>query len=257
MRALSVLPVLLMTSAWVLAQQAPPPPPAAGATQLDAVLAGWEQTMSSVRSLQADCQRTELNKTFQSTEIFKGTAKYLKAAGAGQGSRASLELYKQTPQGPSATIYEKYICTGTYLYEFVPANKVIRIHDLPKPKVGQISDDSFLGFLFGMKAAEAKQRYHMTLTPSDQYYHYIIIQPKLDQDKEGFTKAQLVLRRDNLLPARVWFCHPNKNEITWDFPQTRANVNIPPSAFEQPRLPTGWQWERVTEAKAKIRGTGP
>jgi TIGR03009 family protein len=213
--------------------------------------------LSSVRSLQAECQRTALDKTFQSTEIFKGTAKYLKAVGAGQGSRASLELYKQTAQGPSATIYEKYICTGTYLYEYAPAKKVVRIHDLPKPKGGQISDDSFLAFLFGMKAAEAKQRYQLTLSPSDKYYHYIVIQPKLAQDKADFTKAQLVLRRDNLLPARVWFHDPSGNEITWDFPQTRANVNIPPAAFEQPNLPPGWQWERVTEAKAKIRGNGP
>ena len=156
-------------------------------------------------------------------------------------------------------IFEKYICTGTYLYEYAPASKVIRVHDLPQSKSGQISDDNFLAFLFGMKAVEAKQRYQLTLTPpSDQYYHYLHIQPKMAQDKADFTVARLVLLRENFLPRQVWFHQPNGNEVTWDF-QARANVDIAPAAFEKPNLPRDWQWDRMQgDAKAnKIRSTGP
>jgi TIGR03009 family protein len=260
MRALFVLPALLLASTLVAAQQGAAPAQDPNA-QLDLVLMGWEKTLTSLRSLHVECQRTTVDKVFRTTEVFKGSAKYLKTPGPGQGSRASLELYKLTAQGPSTTVFEKYICTGTFLYEYSPANKVIRVHDLPQPKAGQISDDNFLSFLFGMKAVEAKQRYQLSLTlPSvpDKYYHYIQIQPKLAQDKADFTTAQLVLMRDSFLPRRVWFHQPNGNEITWDFPQVRRDVDIPPAAFEQPRLPQGWKFDRVTgDARPKVRGNGP
>jgi TIGR03009 family protein len=256
MRARLILPALLWTTAWVSAQQTPPVTDANA--QLDAVLAGWEKTMTSIRSLQAECERTTVDKVFGTQEVFRGSAKYLKGPGAGQGSRASLELYKLTPQGPSPTIFEKYICTGTYLYEYAPANKVVRVHDLPQAKPGQISDDNFLSFLFGMKALEAKQRYQLNLTPPpDKFYYYIEIQPKLAQDKADFTKAQLVLLRDTLLPRRVWFHQPNGNTTTWDFPQVHQNVNIPPTVFE-PKTPQGWKTDRVPTdgARSKVRGNG-
>jgi TIGR03009 family protein len=247
MRVLS-LPAIFLASTLVLAQ------PGAGTPQLDEVLTSWERSLTALQSLQADCQRTELDKVFQTKEVFKGTARYMKASSPGQGSRASLELFKMTPKGPDPNVFEKYICTGTYLYEYAPASKLIRIHDLPKPQSGQVADDNFLSFLFGMKAAEAKQRYQLALTPSDQYYHYIHIQAKLPQDKAEFTVARLTIRRDNFLPAQVWFHKPNGNEITWDF-QARSNVPMPANLFEQPRLPSGWKFERIPDqAKPKVRG---
>jgi TIGR03009 family protein len=259
MRLLFALAALMTASSLAAAQQqgAPAngtPAPAGDAAQLDAVLGAWETTLASVKSLQAECDRTVLDKTFQSTEVLKGIAKYLKVPGPGQGSRASLELHKQTPKGPSATIFEKYVCTGTYLYQYVPAKKVILVYDLPAPKTGQIPDDNFLSFLFGMKAQEAKERYQLSLTPSDKYYHYVLIQPKLAQDKAEFTRARLVLRRDNFLPAQVWFHRPNGNEETWNF-QARRDVTISPAEFAQPTPPPGWQFERV-RTEAKIRGSG-
>jgi len=256
MRAVFFLPALLIIGTWAIAQT-PAQPTKDPNAQLDEILFGWEKTLTGLHSLQAECERTTVDKVFQTKEVFKGSAKYLKSPGLGQGSRASLELYKQTPQGLSTTIFEKYICTDTYLYEYAPANKVIRVHDLPKAKGGQIGDDNFLSFLFGMKAMEAKQRYQLSITPSDQYYHYVNIQPKLAPDKADFSVARLVLRRDNFLPAQVWFHQPNGNEVTWNF-QTRANVAISPTVFEQPKLPPGWQFERMTDqAKVKVRGNGP
>jgi TIGR03009 family protein len=257
MRSLFVLTSLFFASTLVMAQQGAPAQDANSA-QVDAVLAGWESSLTSLRSLYAECERTTIDKTFQTKEIFKGSAKYLKSPGPGQGSRASLELYKQPSQGANAMIFEKYICTGTYLYEYAPANKVIRIHDMPPAKAGQIADDNFLSFLFGMKATEAKQRYQLSLTPpSDANYHYLLIQPKLAQDKADFTVARLVLLRQNFLPAQVWFHQPNGNEVTWNF-QPRRDAEIPASTFEQPKLLQGWKFERMpAQAKAKVRGNGP
>ena len=255
MRSLFVVPALLLTGALVMAQ--PGTPPADPNAGLDQVLAGWEKALTSIKSLEAKCQRTTLDKVFQTKEVFSGTAKYLKGAGPGQTSRASLELFKETPQGLNRNVFEKYICSGTFLYEYSPANKVIRIHDLPQPKQGQISDDNFLSFLFGMKAHEAKQRYQLTMTAPDQHYHYIHIKPNLQQDKADFTVARLVLLRANFLPAQVWFHQPNGNEVTWNF-KVDPNVDIPASVFAQPQLDPGWKFERMpAQAQPKIRSTGP
>jgi TIGR03009 family protein len=143
-------------------------------------------------------------------------------------------------------IFEKYVCTGTFLYEYVPANSVIRIHDMPKnAKIG--AQESFLSFLFGMTAEEAKTRYAMELVvpnPPDKHYHYIRIKPKLQTDQTDFVEARLSLYRAHSLPAQIWYLQPNKNEITWNFTQLQLNREIPLKLFE-PTQPQGWRVERV------------
>src|SRR5262249_23107736 len=132
-------------------QQAPAQQPAVALdpknNKLDALLLNWEATVQGMQAFSADCVRTKVDKTFNTTEVFGGKAKYMKP------DLASLELVRQgNPQ-----LYEKYICTGTFLYEYVPAQKEIRAHELPRGKSGQVADDGFLALLFGMKAADAKQ----------------------------------------------------------------------------------------------------
>ena len=46
-------------------------------------------------------------------------------------------------------IFKKYICTGTYLYEYNLSNREIRYQELPPPKPGQVADDNFLSRLYG------------------------------------------------------------------------------------------------------------
>src|SRR5437879_3311936 len=111
MRSLLILPALLLTSSFLAAQQGSPlPVQGANSPQLDDVLAGWEKSLTGLRTLYAECQRTRLDKVFNTKEVFRGFAKYLKSPAPGQGSRASLELYKETEKGLSPTIFEKFIC---------------------------------------------------------------------------------------------------------------------------------------------------
>src|SRR6266576_3090537 len=97
MRSLFILPALLLTSTFVAAQQGTSPPVQdANSPPLDDVLAGWEKSLTGLRTLYAECQRTTLDKVFNTKEVFRGSAKFLKSPAPGQGSRASLELYKET-----------------------------------------------------------------------------------------------------------------------------------------------------------------
>ncbi|MGE3806897.1 MAG: hypothetical protein AB7K24_19700, partial [Gemmataceae bacterium] len=99
--------------------------------RLDALLLRWEQEMQKVQTLSAQCIRTDVDKTFQTTNIFEGTAEYMRP------NFAHLRMVKKN----KPEIFEEYLCTGTFLYEFVPPSKLIRVHELPPTKQGQIADD--------------------------------------------------------------------------------------------------------------------
>lgn len=212
--------------------------------RLEIVLSNWEKAMLGVQSLSAEIKRTMLDKTFQTTVVFEGTAHYMRG-GAGQTSRASLELFKKNqPQ-----TFEKFLCTGNFLYEWLPADKVIKRHELPTPKQGQLADDNFLSFMFGMKAEDAKAKFHITYVPApanDKWYQYLRIRPKANADKADFTEARLVLMASNYLPRQLWFLKPNGDEVTWDLPRVTSPANLNPSHFAHPQLPAGWRFVPVS-----------
>lgn len=234
MRAIGLSLICVLTMS--LAALAQPP----AQENLDTVLRGWEKAMTDLQSFVSVVERTTLDKALNARDQHKGYAAFMKAANKDDGSRARLEMAKVT----NTKIFEKYICTGTYLYEYVHANATVRVHNLPKNNQGM--QESFLSFLFGMSADQAKARYHMTHVvpnPPDKHYHYILIKPKQEQDKSDFIEARLSLYRANNLPAQIWYLQPNKNEITWNFEKVQINVQIPLKYFE-PEL-QGWRVERV------------
>jgi TIGR03009 family protein len=220
---------------------------------LDSVLKGWEKSMTELRSFATKVHRASHDKALQAQDTYGGYALFLKANVKDDLSRARLELIKQVPEKkdkknekPADPIFEKYICTGTYLYEYVPANKVVRVHNMPQNGKGK-QQESFLSFLFGMGAKEAKDRYEMRPVFSDKpdpHYHYIRVKPKLPQDKNDFSEARLSLLKTNFLPAQIWYLQPNGNEITWNFTEQRIDVDIPLTYF-QPDMPNGWTVQRV------------
>jgi TIGR03009 family protein len=230
---LTLAGVLLAASAG-RAQQAPAAP-AANPNRLDLLLLSWERQMTGIQTIVAQCTRISTDKTFQVTDIYEGTAKYMKP------NLAMLEMQKKgKPQ-----VFEKYICTGSFLYEYVPPDKVIRVHELPPPKPGQVADDNFLSFLFGMKAEEARRRYELLLVKEDQWYMYIEILPRFPADKADFSKARLVLNQNTFLPRELWFEQPNGNEVKWDIPKIEAGAALNRAEFTSPNLPAGWKMVQV------------
>jgi TIGR03009 family protein len=245
-----VLPALLISvfgSAFLYGQQPQAPSTAANANRLDAMLLRWEQQMRSVQTISAQCTRTTLDKTFQDREVFEGTAKYMKP------NLAMLELQKQgKPQ-----VFEKFVCTGTFLYEYVPQNKQIRVHELPAPKPGQVADDNFLSFLFGMRAEEAKRRYDLKLVSTDQWYVYIEILPRFPADKADFHRARLVLNNQTFLPRELWFEQPNGTEVKWDMPKIESGVVLNRTEFVTPAIPKDWTLVRVPRTSEMQRDMPP
>jgi TIGR03009 family protein len=238
----------LLVAALTALAQPPQPQPVPADKKIDDYLLRWEQEMQKIQGLEATLERTEKDKTFQIEKKFVGSARYMKD-GTGPNAR-NLALLEMREPGKQE-LYEKFICTGTFLYQFSPTTKEIRALRLPPPKPGQVTDDNFLTFLFGMKAEQAKQRYDLKLTKEDQYYIYVDVVPRTPQDQADFKRAQLVLNKDSFLPRQLWFEQPNGSAIVWGIPHldTKARVNI--KDFDAPSVPQGWKMvtvERPPEA---------
>jgi TIGR03009 family protein len=236
----SALTALLLAAA-PAAAQAPPmpqPQPQQAPNALDNYLLRWEQEMQKVQTLAAQLVREEKDPQFNTAQKFVGYAQYMKT-GAGPNA-LNLAMLEMRPEGKNE-ISEKFVCTGTYLYQFVPSAKEVRAHELPKPQPGQVANDNFLSFLFGMKADEAKKRYELRLVREDQNYIYVEIAPRFAQDKADFKRARIVLSRDTFLPRQLWFEQPTGTDVTWDIPAIRAGVQVNRADFDAPKPPPGWK----------------
>lgn len=246
-----VLTVLLAAAATAGAQTTPagaaPTTPAATvqSAKLDAYLLRWEQEMRKVQTLAAALARIDKDKSFGTTTKYSGVAQYMKS-GSGP-TTMNLALLEMKQEGKT-DLAEKFVCTGTYLYQFLPAQKEIRAYEIPKPKPGQVGDDSFLGFLFGMKAEEAKRRYNLSLAKEDNWYIYVDIVARSAADRADFARARLVLNKDSFLPRQLWFEHANGNEIIWDIPRLQSGVAIDRRLFDAPKVPQGWKFQAVNRA---------
>ncbi|VTS02983.1 TIGR03009 domain-containing protein [Tuwongella immobilis] len=230
---------MLILTGSVFAQNPVAPPADPMASRLDVLLKAWEDRMKNTSTLYTECTRTEINKTFNTTEVFTGQARYMKP------NLARLDLLKKDDPNN----YEKYVCTGTYLYEYRPKNKLVRIHDMPKGNGNAVADNASMSFIFGMKADEAKQRFQLTLRKEDNFWIYVDILPKYPADKQEFTKAQMVFyaspASNAMLPRRLWFEHPNGDEIMWEFNTIQTNVQLERNDFVAPSAPKDWQVVRA------------
>jgi TIGR03009 family protein len=249
-RASLVFVGLIASTALLMGQPAGNPAPAPfdpAKFPEDWLLAKWEETMSKVDSLVADCEFTSIDKVFNTKDIYTGKAKYLHTKVATMGS---LELFKNVKGVQDKAQFKKFIYTGNFLYSFVPENKVVLVQQLPKPAAGQGVDNNLLSFVFGMRAADAKQRYELKWQKPDENYYYLEVTPRLAKDKQDFKQARLVFVKSNFMLRQVWFIEPNQNAVIWGFPKTAINEPIKATEFGQPAVPPGWRLEKVASNNA-------
>src|SRR5579875_2054988 len=221
------------------AQPTPTPPTTTDSKALDEHLARWEEAMKKVETLGAQLTRIDKDPVYEHVQKLTGVAYYMKA---GSGSTAqNLALLQMTVEGQKE-FKEKYICTGTYIYQFLPDQKEIRYYKLPKPEPGQAGEENnLLTLLFGMKAEEAKRRYELKLDKEDANYIYVYISPRSGADKADFQRARLVLNKSNYLPRQLWFEHANRSEVLWDIPNLQVGMALDRRTFDAPQAPPGWK----------------
>jgi TIGR03009 family protein len=243
-----VVACLLLAGSSLLSQPpAPPfqPQPPADDPRLDALLTRWEKETANCQSMRIELTCTRKNNVFNRTETLTGEAKFLKLP---KDYGVRLEL--KSPDNPNR--YEKYICTGGYIYVYRPEEKLIHIYTLPATQSGQLPDDGALPFLFGMKAETAKKRYQMKITNQTDWYTYVEVLPNFPRDKADFTYARLaILNKETKvlgqhMPREIYWVEPNNIEVKWVITNLQRDVagSVQREEFVKPTLPAGWQWKQ-------------
>jgi len=196
---------------------------------LDKYLLRWHEEMGKVQTLALRCTRDDISKIHNTKDTFEGTIHFMKP---------NYIILQLTKKGKPEQ-FEKIICTGNNLFQFVPGAKEIRQYQALGAKPGE--DDNALSFLFGMKPEDIKKRYDLTLAKEDNNYIYIDVAPKMKEDKAEFSKARIVLNKDNFLPRQIWFQQPNTEEVLWDIPTIQSGVKLEKKDFAVPQVPQGWK----------------
>ena len=184
--------------------------------RLDALLAQWEAKMTGIKSLKAQIARETESKAFRVKEVMVGNAYYQAP------NLARLEL--KLPANPNK--FECIVCSGQFTYQYVPEAKQIRVYDLGPAKKGQLSEDNFLSFLIGMKAADAKSRYILKLVKEDANYIYIEVKPRDPRDMADFSLAQLALTQKTFLPRMLIYTAGNGDVATWNIPSLEVDTGL-------------------------------
>lgn len=235
----AALGTCLMLTTAAIGQQ--PPTAEEKLKRLDLVLQSWAHTMGRVEKFEAKCERETEDKVFQTVEKYSGTVRFMKEGGADPAVRLSLNLVKTD----NPKVFEQFIVSKGYLYEFAPAAKEIRAHELPRPKPGAKNDHNLVALFTGANWQDAKQRYSIEHTGSDENYTYLVFEPRRAEDKAEFSKARLVLIKNTYLPRELSFFHPNGNRVTWALSNVNTDAkNLTAAAFDV-TAPPGWKMTTI------------
>jgi TIGR03009 family protein len=245
----ALLAGVIATSA--LAQNAPPPqqqsapvtapfPPltAPQQQQLDQLLLRWEQQGKNIKTLRCDFRRWERDNVFN--KVTEGLGELYYAAPDRGTYRVRV--------GNDEHWTEQWVCDGNSIYEYDAVKKEVIQRILPANLRGKAITDGPLPFLFGTEAEKLKQRYWLRLVqpPPNQPVQLYALEayPKLQQDAANFSKAELLLQADTLLPYALKLDQPNgKDEVVHTF----ANIKVDDllqqlkNVLTAPRTPLGWK----------------
>jgi len=254
----SITLVALLLAAVTVHAQSPTTPPAAPAMSeknqkyLDAYLDLWEKRMAKVEGLETKVTMTELPADPKSIKsVYTGDAAILKP------NFAKL-LLKDQANPTNSKKWRHHAADGQFHWEYMYGTKTARVEQLPKEG---IKDSTALAILFGMKVADAKKRFDLTIDVDDdkkhnEFYLHISILPKTKEDMQEFKKAELVLWKNNkdpkyadvwMLPARLWFQNTNGDMVTWDFQKMTTQSKLVKADFKAPGFPDKeWksEWSR-------------
>jgi TIGR03009 family protein len=120
--------------------------------------------------------------------------------------------------------YERIVCTGPEVWHYRFDKTQIFIYPLDQDAQRRALDEGPLPFLFNMKAQNAQERYLMSLQGENPDVYFVVIKPRLKEDKENFSTAWVYLDRKFLLPVRIFLFTPD-GQSTRDFRLSHIEAN--------------------------------
>ncbi len=160
-------------------------------------------------------------------------------------------------QKAQAELLEKWICDGKSIFEFKPTSKQIIERTLPPEMQGEQISDGPLPFMFGVKAAEMKERYWIRdIRPADSKGEYWLeATPKKIEDARNYLKVEVILDEKDFLPKFLTVYENNhdpargktrktsfefsKREYNWN--GLKDNILNWKNKFYRPKTPSGWK----------------
>ncbi len=229
--------------------------PQGGQAEIDPVLLQllehWAKTSRDIRTLEGSHLRRVYDFTFEVERVSHGRFFYESP----DKGRIDVEPIQITPQmikdreegkmpcrrGRSGKPFElegdlseKWICDGEKIFEIDEEKKEAVVAQLPPQLQGVNIMNSPLPFLFGLPPNEAVQRFSLSFSPDqngeprvfkrgDTVAH-IRAEPRLMQDQQNWSRADIILDVRTFLPTDVRLINPAGTEQTvYQFREMKKN----------------------------------
>ena len=256
--------------------------------ELEQLLLAWEQESAKVKKLKGKFHRFVYDGVYFVENRAAGEFWY---ESPDQGrmdfgiSPLQPRTNKKGPNGEPYTVQQdplqRWVCTGKEIFIIHDNEKLFDRIEIPPQQQGRNIMNGPLPFLFGMKAEQAKERYHLNLgaqhwpqgrvTEKDgkpvqlaPQIHVVAV-PKLDVDAREWSRAEVLLNI-KFLPTAIRLLDPTGNKetvYTFDPDSLEPNPLIPwlpnPFSVRPPRNYTLDHDSRATadESSALDQGIAP
>ena len=184
-----------------------PPGPLPDARTIDPAveqhLGAWETKMSGVTNLRTEISLKRTDAVFKKETNYSGVVLRLKP------SHVVLRL--DNADDPTKIDYEAYICDGKSVFVYSGLQKTVIEFKLP---LNQGRPDNLLfDMLFGVTAADMKERFDISVFKTDAHYVYLDIKPRSDKDKHDFTHLRLALYGPGEATAKFAYLPAQVSEV--------------------------------------------
>lgn len=249
-----------------VAQVAEPPFPSLTPQQqqyLDQVLEQWEARTTDVERYQCNFTRWQFSEPSVATNIDRGAIKFSKPDKGlfRVDTRHSIAQKGPNPEYRESERHGEYwICDGEYVHDLDRNEKKATKIQLPPAMRGKGIVHSPLPFLFGVKAAEVKQRYWVrpVAPPEGNNDVWLEAYPKRSDDVGNYSRVQVVIDRTDVLPKALIIFLPNwdpkqPHREVYEFSDRQTNWNflsaIKQKVFMEEFIPTKLpvDWDVIVE----------
>lgn len=238
--------------------------------EVDALLNAWEKSSAEVKTFKCNFARLEYDSVFGP----EGKAKTdcsgeLKFAAPDKGLFHVTEIRNYNPMTGEYIVAkgqfgEHWVCDGKSIFEFDHAQKKLVERELPPEMQGKAISEGPLPFVFGAKADDLRKRYYIKIVPFAEGQILLDIYPKLRNDAANYSKIELILLQDGLMPYAIKIYDPrpgSKNFTVYTFDVKNGLMNriwdMFARDFSRPALPSGYEYKKYTAAEMRIGGPLP
>lgn len=221
--------------------------------ELETLLVTWEQKSAGIQRLRGTFMRYVYDDVFFVEKRAYGRFWYESPDKGRMDFRAAelpdppINEERLDPNGAPFRVQaeenQRWICTGEEIYILHDDSNLYDHIEIPPHQQGRNISQGPLPFLFGMRAEDAKQRYHLNL--GDQHWPegrvvqregeppvqlrpqvHVVAYPKTEQDRREWRRAEVLLDGESYLPRAIRLLSPSmEKETVYVFNLSQMKVN--------------------------------